>query len=202
VIRILELDMDSGAPSGEFVVLLEDPGIRPGGRVDKIGDAVFNPESGTFFVVERDSEVGSPATKPIYEIDLSGATNVLDMDFGGQRLEQLSPADLEVAGVIPAAKVKVANPPSLGYTPSDKTEGLALLPDGSLALLNDNDFGIEEATGLLPQLGILSFTPTPLDPSNRDGGINIASYDTLGLAAAGCHRLLQRGWGQLLRGGQ
>jgi predicted extracellular nuclease/2',3'-cyclic-nucleotide 2'-phosphodiesterase (5'-nucleotidase family) len=181
VIRILQLDMDSGQASGEFVYLLEDPGIRPGGRVDKIGDAVFNPETGTLFVVERDSEVSGPAVKPIYEIDLAGATNVLGMDFGGQELEQLTPTELEEMNIIPVAKVEVANPPSLGYTPSDKIEGLALLPDGSLGLLNDNDFGIEEAAGLLPQLGILSFTPTPLDASNRDGAINIASYNTLGL---------------------
>ena len=181
VIRILQLDMDTGLPKGEYVYLLEDAGIRPGGVVDKIGDAVFNPATGTIFVVERDSEFESTAIKPIFEIDLSGATDVLGMTFGTKQLEQLTPDDLVAMGILPAAKVKVANPPSLGYTPSDKIEGLTLLSDGSLALLNDNDFGIEEATGLLPQLGILSFTPNPLDPSNRDSGINLASYDILGL---------------------
>ncbi len=181
VIRILELDMDTGLPSAEYVYLLEDPGIRPGGRVDKIGDAVFNPETGTIYAIERDANFDAEATKNIFEIDLSGATNVLGTDFGGETLEQQSADDLEDAGIVPVFKVKTANLPQLGYTPSDKPEGLALLPDGSLAVLNDNDFGIEDSTGLLPQLGIISFEGNSLDPSNEDGGINIGNFDVRGL---------------------
>ncbi len=58
VIRILEIDMMTGEPSGEYVYLLEDPGNRPGGVVDKIGDAVFDPGTGNIFVVKRDSKSG------------------------------------------------------------------------------------------------------------------------------------------------
>jgi|GEM_PF-116254 len=181
VIRILELDMNTGEPSAEYVYLLEDAGIRPGGRVDKIGDAVFDPETGNIFVVERDSGIGETSVKPIYEIDISKATDVLGFDFGDETLEQQTPDSLEDLGIVTAFKVEVTNPSSLGYTPSDKIEGLALLPDGSLAVLNDNDFGIEEAVGLLPQLGVISFDGNKLDPSNEDGVINIDNFDVLGL---------------------
>ena len=42
--------------------------------------------------------------------------------------------------VSPVWKNKVLNLPTLGYLPSDKPEGLALMEDGSLAVSNDNDF--------------------------------------------------------------
>ena len=164
VIRILGFNPETGTPKSEYVYLLQDPAI--GNNVDKIGDATYAGD-GKFFVIERDSAEEATGQKFIFEIDLTGATNILDVDFGDTPLEQQTPDDLLAAGIQPVNKTKVTNLPSLGYLPSDKPEGLALLPDGSLAVLNDNDFEPENKD---TALGIVSFTQSNgLDASDRDG---------------------------------
>lgn len=176
VIRILGIDPATGNPVSEYVYLLQDPAI--GNNVDKIGDATYAGD-GKFFVVERDSSVDSTAQKFIFEVDLAGATNVLGLDLGDRTLEQLTPDELVAAGVQPVNKLKVTNLPSLGYLPSDKPEGLALLPDGSLAVLNDNDFepDVKDTT-----LGIVRFDGSNgLDASDRDDAINIDNEPVFGL---------------------
>lgn len=59
------------------------------------------------------------------------------------------------------SKTRISNLPSLGYHPSDKAEGIALLPDGSFGILNDNDFAYDYKKNQLlktPEVfGILSF---------------------------------------------
>ena len=76
VIRILGINPDTGEPVSEHVYLLEDPAVRSGGRVDKIGDAVYLGD-GKFQVIERDAGFDADAKKFIFEIDLKGATNLL-----------------------------------------------------------------------------------------------------------------------------
>lgn len=194
VIRILGIDTETGEPVSEYVYLLEDPAVRAGGRVDKIGDAVYAGD-GKFFVIERDSAVDETAKKFIFEIDLQGATNVLGLDvFAGETLEQQTADDLAAFGINPVNKLKVTNLPSLGYLAGDKPEGLTLLPDGSLVVLNDNDFGLAE--GDIPLDGSVLLNPNPtqttlgfidfgegntLDPSDRDGGINLQNHPVFGL---------------------
>ena len=195
VIRILGIDPTTGNPVSEYVYLLEDSAVRPGGRVDKIGDAVYA-GNGKFYVNERDSEVGANAKKPIFEIDLKGATNVLDTTslLPGKTLEQHTADELVSVGINPVNKTKVTNLPSIGYIAGDKTEGLALLPDGRLAVLNDNDFGlldeeipIDGTVPLNPNptpvvLGIIDFAEgNKLDASNRDEGINIQNWPVFGM---------------------
>ncbi|WP_224410792.1 choice-of-anchor I family protein [Oscillatoria salina] len=181
VIRILGIDPTNGNPVGEYVYLLEDPEFRPGGRVDKIGDAVYAGDD-TFFVIERDADFTETAKKFVFEIDLEGATNVLGMEFeNGETLEQQTPDELAELGINPVNKVKVTNLPSLGYLPSDKPEGLALLSDGTLAVLNDNDFGQVEGTEAI-ELGLISFPlGNTLDVSDEDGEINLANYPIFGM---------------------
>ncbi len=196
VIRILGIDPTDGTPVAEYVYLLErnrDAGI--GTRVDKIGDAVYI-GNGKFLVLERDSSRPEETTgkKYVCEIDLTHATNIL-ADFPelsaktsssgpkDKTLEMMTADDLAAAGINTAFKRKVVNLPSVGYLPSDKPEGLSLLPDGSIAVINDNDFGIAGA-GYTDEssLGIISFgTDNALDASNRDDAINIANYPTLGM---------------------
>ena len=167
VIRILGINPDSGAPVAEYLYLLEDPEV--GNNVDKIGDAVYAGD-GKFFVIERDSSLENNAQKFIFEVDLRGATNILGQrGLDGDTPEQLSPDKLAALGVQPVAKRKVTNLASLGYLPSDKPEGIALLPDGRIAVLNDNDFGLVEGAKAV-QLGIIDFASSNgLDASDRDG---------------------------------
>ena len=193
VIRILGINPGTGEPVSEHVYLLEDPAVRSGGRVDKIGDAVYVGD-GKFQVIERDSVVGADAKKFIFEIDLKGATNVLGVDFPEETLEQQTAEDLATAGITPVNKIKVTNLPSIGYVAGDKPEGLASLPDGRLAVINDNDFGLLDET--IPGDGSVVLNPEPtetvlgliefsegnkLDASNEDGGINIQNFPVFGL---------------------
>jgi len=197
VIRILGIDTTTGNAVAEYVYLLEDPAFRSGGRVDKIGDAVYA-EDGKLFVIERDSAVGDTAKKFIFQIDLTAATNLLAPDAPtlptGSTLEQLSADDLDALGIKAVNKIKVTNLPSIGYLAGDKPEGLALLDDGKLAVLNDNDFGLLDQE--IPVDGSVPLNPNPtpvvlglidlgennaLDASNEDDAINIQNWPVFGL---------------------
>jgi hypothetical protein len=75
----------------------------------------------------------------------------------------------------------------------DKPEGLALVDENTIAVLNDNDFGISTTfsptTGLMdenpnpvtPILGLISLQPTGLDASDEDGGVNIRNWPVYGV---------------------
>ncbi|MEM6265210.1 MAG: esterase-like activity of phytase family protein [Bacteroidota bacterium] len=194
IIRILAVDT-AGVPQAEYVYLLErnrDDGYSLG-RVDKIGDAVYVGD-GKFKVLERDSSVPGENTgqKYIFEIDIRWATNILGTPLSekmtstgpnDKTLEMMTAFDLDTAGIRPVFKHKILNLPSIGYLPSDKPEGLAQLPDGSLAVLNDNDFGLAGA-GVSDNstLGIIEFSSNyNFDASNRDDSIRFENWPTLGM---------------------
>lgn len=195
VIRILAFDPVAGQPVGEYVYLLEAPDHRDA-KVDKMGDAVWT-GGGRMHVIERDSSVGPTGKKYIFEIDLKGATNLLAPGtpalMDGKTLEQHTADELAAVGIRPVHKTKVGNLPSLGYRAGDKPEGLALLPGGRLAVLNDNDFDLFDGAiagdGTVPvnpspvpvQLAILSTSEgNQLDASDRDDTINIRNWPILG----------------------
>ncbi|OAB62341.1 hypothetical protein AY599_14510 [Leptolyngbya valderiana BDU 20041] len=196
-IRILGIDPTSGNPVAEYVYLLEDPDFRSGGRVDKIGDAVYTGD-GKFFAIERDAATDPTAKKFIFEFDLNGATNLLAPGApqvpAGRTLEQLTADELASLGIQTVNKTKVTNLPSIGYLAGDKPEGLTLLPDGRLAVLNDNDFGLIDDP--IPVDGTVPLNPNPVpvvlglidlgsnnafDASNEDGAIDIQNWPTLGM---------------------
>ena len=187
VIRILGVDAATGAPVEEYVYLLEQNqynGLSTS-RVDKIGDAVYI-DNNKFLVLERDSEGPGVAEgkKFIFEIDLKGATNILElMNDNTATLEQHSADELFTAGIQAVHKTKVTNLPSINYVSSDKAEGIALLPGGEIAVINDNDFGLAGA-GVTDNsvLGIISFKGDyRFYASDRDDAINITSHPTLGM---------------------
>ncbi|NEN89869.1 MAG: calcium-binding protein [Okeania sp. SIO3H1] len=201
VIRMLGIDPETGAPVAEYVYLLEKPTIDPDNGsllVDKIGDAVYNAEDETFYILERDSSTTATGKKFIFEIDLKGATNLLADGAPSlpedTTLEQLTADELAALDIQPVNKTKITNLPSLGYLAGDKPEGLSLLPDGRLAVLNDNDFGLldEEipVDGTVPLnldpvpvvLGLIDFSESnQIDPSDRDDGINLGNWPVFGL---------------------
>ncbi len=200
VIRMLGIDPNTGEPVAEYVYLLEKPTLAPDDLsqlVDKMGDAVYTGD-GKLLVLERDSSVTATGKKFIFEIDLKGATNLLADDapsLEGETLEQQTADDLADLGIQAVNKIKVTNLPSIGYIAGDKIEGLSLLPDGRLAVLNDNDFGLldEQIDGdgsvpLSPDplpvvLGVIDFSTlsNQIDPSDRDGGINFNNWPVFGL---------------------
>ncbi|EIJ44135.1 NAD pyrophosphatase/5''-nucleotidase NadN [Beggiatoa alba B18LD] len=181
VIRMLGINPATGEPVAEYVYLLEKPAVR-GSVVDKIGDAVYA-GNGQFYVIERDSDLTANSIKPIFKIDLKGATNLLSSNISllpDLTLEQHTPDQLASVGIQAVHKRKVLNLPSIGYLPSDKAEGLTVLPDGKLAVISDNDFAANPATAQI-QLGIISFgTNYGLDASDKDEIINIHNWPVLG----------------------
>ncbi|MEZ4707704.1 MAG: choice-of-anchor I family protein [Caldilineaceae bacterium] len=184
-VRILAFDTATESTVAEYVYMIE------GGAVDKIGDAVAL-SSTEMLVIERDSAFGPEAQKYIFKIDLSNATNIHDIDVP-QGLQLQSAAGLAAAGIHPVQKTLYVDLAAIGYHMGDKPEGLAFVDENTLAVLNDNDFGISATfsttTGLLDEpanvtpvvLGLISLTPIGLDASDRDDAINIQNWPIYGM---------------------
>lgn len=183
VIRMLGIDPATGTPVAEYIYLLEKPSYRQT-LADKMGDAAYDPKTSKFYVIERDDNAFSYNKKYIFEVDLTGATNLLASRapalLSGKTLEQHTADELATIGIRPVNKLKVVNLPSIGYVPSDKPEGLTVLPDGSLAVLNDNDFGLGGYSTVA--LGIISFeNGNKLDASDRDVAVDLQNWPVLGM---------------------
>ncbi len=187
VIRILAFNVETSTPVAEYVYFLENSNLRMK-KVDKIGDATYLGQN-RFGVIERDATFNDPEGKKyIFEINLKGATNTLGKsaaDFGGKELEELTPDAFAKLGLYAVHKRKVLNLPSIGYHPSDKAEGLVLLPDGSFAVLNDNDFAYNytkrSLTGTPIQLGIISFNQSNAVDVIKDKKVELKNQPFFGM---------------------
>lgn len=196
IIRILGISTTDGLPVAEYVYLLESnrEGGHALGRVDKIGDAIYKGD-GIFYVLERDSSDPNETPngkKYIYEIDIKGATNIINesisskmtsTDENDKTLEMMSADDLVDNAIQAVYKRKIVNLPSLGWKGSDKPEGLVMLPNNQLGVINDNDFGIAGA-GITDniELGFISFDDNyGFDASNKSFGVSITARPTFGM---------------------
>ncbi len=144
--RILKIDAVTGAVAAQYVYPLDKPSSfdrdnRKGkvARGDlKICETVCL-APGRLLVLERISH-----TAKVYRVDLAGAEapmGHLDVE-ARPTLEQMTPRELAAAGVPVLAK-------TLLFTTDDAPEivpdleGMAVLSDRELILVNDNDFGID-----------------------------------------------------------
>ena len=192
----------------QFLYLLDNADLGGGGntRADKIGDAVAR-GNGQFLVIERDDDkVGSDDAelieKRIYCFDLVGATDITGLDapvdVGGgvlKTVDQMTPAELAAQNIQPIRKTLEVDLNAAGYNAVEKVEGLALIDLGTLAVINDNDFGVASiqvnddgsftlAPGYTPEpvlLGIIERFATGLDASDRDNAINIRPWPVKGM---------------------
>jgi len=156
-IRVLWFD-PATSTSKEYVYLSDLKGVskRDGAEV-KLGDMVALSES-RFLTVEHGKDAFDKYWIDIVEFDLAAATDIHDGSdkgkgktySGGLTVEQIgldaSDAAWASAGIVPVAKT-VRWPDLLaGGTvwASQKPEGLALLGDTALVLLNDNDYGAND----------------------------------------------------------
>ena len=121
-----------------------------------------------FYLIEHDRKFplqDKSAQKLIYKIDLSQATDIesvadiddikqdhlLGLTINGQTLEQLIASDeqkwqlLQELAIKPVQKTLVVDVLATLDYPHDKLEGLWLRQDGSLGLLNDDDFAMTDA---------------------------------------------------------
>jgi 2',3'-cyclic-nucleotide 2'-phosphodiesterase (5'-nucleotidase family) len=175
--RILEFNPVTKTTVGEYLYIQDDIG----GGSDKIGDAVALDKTGEFLVIERDSGFGADSVKNVYRINLADATNLqelpCDILADCETFESLSPEQLAQKGINPVTKEVYADLAELGYTFTDKPEGLALVDPTTIAVLNDNDFG---ETGVPIGLGLISLN-NALDASDRDDAINIRNWPVYGM---------------------
>ncbi len=81
-------------------------------------------------------------TTKLYEVDLNGATNILNGAYDD--VETVPSLEAKAIGTIPVRKALRFNTDDHKGLPA-KIEGLARLGDGSTALINDDDFGIDGA---------------------------------------------------------
>jgi hypothetical protein len=116
-------------------------------------------------LLERDAAMPGDSAHPstikrVYRINFAGATDVSDPANGpegrlvnGRTLEASTPEELKTAGIVPVRKELVADLLALGY-PHDKPEGVAIIDASTIAVSNDDDFGVIEgpAPKLLPAL--------------------------------------------------
>lgn len=197
--RILAFNTVTKQVVGEYLY----PMFEKFGSCDKIGDAV-SLGAGKFFVLERDDATGLSARKYVFEINLKGATNLMNAVAllpQGKTWETMTFAELAAIGVRPVKKAKAVFLPGVGYGNVDKVEGLARINATTFAVINDNDFGVGGSilpsppngsitvnTAADPILGIITFDiPNGLDASDRDNAagtgasIKIANYPVYGM---------------------
>jgi len=200
-IRVVEFDPVTQA-TRQFIYVMDNPTAlnADDSRADKIGDAVAIPGGG-FLVLERDddaapADAAAQITKKIYAFNLTDATDITGKDviYGGKSLDQMSTGELAAVGVAPLAKVLHVDLAAAGYDKVQKIEGLAYIDANTLAVINDNDFGVagisidnEAGTftllpGYQPEPTLLGIVTTSgLDASDRDNLVNIRNWPVYGM---------------------
>lgn len=142
--RLFAFDRAAEKVVGEYVYELTEMSRFPGEEKKKANTAriseLLNIGPDKFLIDDRTDK-----TTLIFALDLAGATNILgtrwDEAATSPSLEQATLAD---AAIVPARKQLVLDSSRHPELPT-KLEGLALFGDGSLMLINDNDFGIQGA---------------------------------------------------------
>jgi hypothetical protein len=123
----------------------------------KIGDLVAVNDH-EFLAIEHAQRNGWNY-KNIIKIDISNATPLTEQTFGGLTVEQIGSAEaLQDAGINPAERSLFLDLLEAGWNVDlEKPEGLAVLNDSTIAVCNDNDFGIAAPDGD----GSITETETP-----------------------------------------
>ncbi len=166
ILRVLTFNIATGE-THQYAYVMENASLTGCSEVAAITNT-------TFLALERDGDYGGNSTKPatfkkVFKFDLAGATDLSDPANGnngklynGQTVEQLkNTAGLQSAGITPVTKTLVLdllaqiNP----VYPHDKAEGIALIGTSTLAISNDDDFGVVDngangfAAKVLPATG-------------------------------------------------
>jgi len=159
--RFFKFDRKQGNVVGEWVYQLADPqsfGFDPSPRQsDPRISEILALGLDRVLVLERTEK-----TTKLFEITLDGATNILgskwDEAATSPSLEQQN--DLGPLGVTPVTKALRFDTFKDGKGAPEKIEGMTLLEDGSLMLINDNDFGIRgDATRIVIVKGAVEADP-------------------------------------------
>lgn len=106
----------------------------------KIGDIVAL-DNQHILLIEQGSGKDDAMRNLIYKVDLSPATELAAFDKPGEYPEFDDEKALAQRGIKLAAKTLVVDLRQLGWQ-QEKAEGLALIDNKTLAVTNDNDFGV------------------------------------------------------------
>jgi len=139
--RLFKLERSSMRIVGEYVYTLDDPKTFRRDPSEKQNDPRISEMMAIgldrLIVLERTEQ-----TTKLHEVNLAGATNIAGSKWDEVATQPtLEQSEASAVGIKPVSK-------SLKFDSTDfpemvgKTEGMALLGDGSLALINDDDFGI------------------------------------------------------------
>jgi hypothetical protein len=203
-VRLVEFNPTNNA-TRQFIYVMDNLNLGGGdnSRADKIGDAQ-SLGNGEFLVVERDDDkVSTDATatieKKIYQFNLTGATALTaaqstnGIGSTGKTVDQLTVAEMVANGIRPVEKQLFVDLNVAGYNQTEKVEGLAVIDPYTIAVVNDNDFGVAQITinpdgtftrNYVPepiQLGLITVRHNALDASDRDSRINIRPWPVKGL---------------------
>ncbi|WP_442797209.1 esterase-like activity of phytase family protein [Pantoea vagans] len=107
----------------------------------KIGDIVAI-DNQHILLIEQGTDKNDAMRNLIYKVDLSPATELSAFDKPGEYPESDDEKTLVKRGIKFAAKKLVVDLRQLGWQ-QEKAEGLALIDDKTLAVTNDNDFGVK-----------------------------------------------------------
>jgi Esterase-like activity of phytase len=171
ITRILVLDLQTGQ-FRQFAYVLEKSGVTNNG--------ITALSENQLLVLERDDKFpgdsADPSTfKRVYRVDLSGATDLSDPAngvagrlFNGKTVEELTVEELAAAGLAAVTKSLVVDllAPELAY-PHNKPEGIAVIDRQTIAVSNDDDFGITDdgSGGIFPK--VLPLTGQPDETTVR-----------------------------------
>ena len=142
IVRILELDPKTGDTQFYLYEMRAAEGALR--QADwKIGDMVAVNHH-QFLVIEHASR-NENQYFDIFLIDIQDATPIKEEGYDGKTPEELLDKDgLTSAGIVPVSKQHFINLLELGYDRShDKPEGITILDSRTIAVVNDNDYGID-----------------------------------------------------------
>ncbi len=152
--RIVEIDPKTEA-TRMFVYEHEAPTASLKNKEWSIGDmtAINDHE---FLVLEHAAKKDENVKK-IFKIDISKATPITREDFNGKTLEQLeNAANCTANGIVPVQKTLYMDLLANGWDASHKKpEGITVVNDTTIAVINDNDFGVDSpnANGIFGNTG-------------------------------------------------
>jgi hypothetical protein len=150
-VRLFKIERTSMQIVGEYVYVMDDPKSF---RRDPSSDPA-DPRISEMMAIGPDRLIvleRTEATTKLHEIDLSTATDIAGSPWDDPNTSpSLEQTNLQDTAIIPLTKTLRFDSADFPQVPG-KIEGMALLPDGSLALINDDDFGI---TGARTQIVVI-----------------------------------------------
>ncbi len=143
-VRLFKIERTSMQVLGEYVYVMDDPKSFRRDPSSDPADPRISEMVATgldrLIVLER-----TEATTKLNEIELSSATDIYGSPWDDPNTQpSLEQTDLQDTAIVPLKKTLRFDSADFPQVPG-KVEGMALLPDGALALINDDDFGITGA---------------------------------------------------------